>query len=130
MKNLLVVLPLVVVLLVLTLPIVGAGMDDDDPKLCVEGKWLLVADAPPTGVKVYLPEDARYGNAQQGDCATPGPEVPYIQIIKERGNPNTMRVWVDGKQASQPSVTAVYGAATQVKANNGKGALTFNFALK
>jgi hypothetical protein len=59
MKRLLVMLPLAVLLLALTLSWVGAGMDDDDPKLCVEGKWLVVNAASPAAVRVTLPEDAR-----------------------------------------------------------------------
>ena len=130
MKKLLVVLPLAVLLLALMLSIAGAGMDDEDPKLCVEGKWLVVKDAHPAGVRVTLPEDARYGNAQQGGCTTDGPNVPYIQVVKERGEKHWMRVRVDGKQASQPTVTVSYGAALQTKLNNGKGALNFVFFVR
>ena len=59
MKKLLVVLPLAVLLVVSLLTIVGAAMDDDDPKLCVNGKWLLVDAAPVSGIRVTVPEDVR-----------------------------------------------------------------------
>jgi len=130
MKKLLVVLPLVLALVVLTLPIVGAGMDDDDPMLCVDGKWLLVVAANPAAVQVTVPEDAQFGNQQQGGCTTPGPNAPLITAVRERGEHHWMRVTVDGKHASQPTVTVTYGAASRVKANDGRGALNFVFFVK
>jgi hypothetical protein len=130
MKKLIFVFALVAVLLSLSLPVVLAGMDFEDPALCVEGKWLLVDAAHPGAIKVTVPEDARYGNQQQGGCTTPGPDVPLIQVVKERGERHVMRVWVDGKQASTPQVTVSYGDAVHVKPNNGKGALNFWFLVK
>ncbi len=130
MKKLLVVLPLAVLLFASMLTIVGAAMDDEDPKLCVEGKWLLVNAAPVSSIRVTVPEDARYGNQQQGGCTTPGPNVPLITAVRERGERHVMRVWVDGAQASKPTVTAAYGAQTQVKRNNGRGNLNFIFFVK
>jgi hypothetical protein len=41
-----------------------------------------------------------------------------------------MSVWIDGKQASQPTVTVTYGGASQVKANNGRGTLNFVFFVE
>jgi len=125
MKKLLVVLPLVALLFAVALPIVGASMDDEDPKLCVEGKWLLVVAAKPAAVRVTVPENARYGNQQQGGCTTPGPAVPLITVVRERGEGHWMRVWVDGDRASKPTVTASYGAQSQTKRNNGHGNLNF-----
>ena len=130
MKKLLVVLPLAVLLVASLLTIVGAAMDDDDPKLCVNGKWLLVDAAPVSGIRVTVPEDVRFGNQQQGGCTTPGPNVPLITAVRERGERHWMRVWVDGDHASRPTVTVSYGAATQVKRNNSHGNLNFVFLVR
>jgi hypothetical protein len=130
MKKLLVVLPLALLLVALALTVVGAAMDDDDPKLCVNGKWLLVNAAHVSGIRVTVPEDARFGNQQQGGCTTPGPNVPLITAVRERGERHWMRVWVDGAQATTPTVTVSYGAATQVKRNNSHGNLNFVFLVK
>jgi len=130
MKKLLVVLPLAVLLVALALTIVGAAMDDEDPKLCVDGRWLLVNAAHVSGMRVTVPEDARFGNQQQGGCTTPGSNVPLITAIRERGECHWMRVWVDGDQATRPTVTVSYGAASQTKRNNGHGNLNFVFLVK
>ena len=130
MKKLLVVLPLVLALVVLTLPIVGAGMDDDDPKLCVEGKWLLVVVANPAAVQVTVPEDARFGNQRQGGCTTPGPAAPLITAVRERGEHHWMRVKVDGEHASEPQVTVSYGERVETKRNNGHGNLNLLFFVR
>jgi len=60
----------------------------------------------------------------------PGPNAAYIEAVKERGEHHWMSVWIDGKQASQPTVTVTYGAASQVKANNGRGTLNFVFFVE
>ena len=130
MKKLLVVLPLVLALVVLALPIVNAAMDDEDPKLCVEGKWLLVIAAKPSAIQVTVPEDVRFGDQQAGGCATPGPDVPLITAVRERGEHHWIRVKVDGKHASQPTVTASYGNRVQTRRNNGHGNLNFLFFVR
>jgi hypothetical protein len=130
MKKLLYVIPLAILLLSLTIIFVGAAMDEDDPKLCVEGKWLLVDAADVPAVKVTVPEDARYGNQQQGGCKTPGPDVPMIQVVKERGEHHIMRVWVDGKHASTPTVRFSYGDVVKVERNNGRGAMNVWFLVR
>jgi hypothetical protein len=130
MKKLLVVLPLAVLLFASMLTLVGASMDDEDPKLCVEGKWLLVNAAPVSSIRVTVPENARYGNQQQGGCTTPGPNVPLITVVRERGERHLMRVWVDGATASKPTVTATYGMQNHIKRNNGRGNLNFIFFVK
>jgi hypothetical protein len=130
MKKLLVVLPLAILLVALTISWAGAGMDYEDPKLCVEGKWLLVNAAHPAGIKVFLPEDTRYGDATQGGCNTPGPEAPMITKVEERGNGHLMRVVVDGAQATRPLVKVSYGAPTETRFNNGRGTLNFLFFVK
>lgn len=130
MKKLLVVLPLAVLLVALTLSWAGAGMDYEDPKLCVDGKWLLVNAAHPSGVTVFLPEGVRYGNQQQGGCATPGPDVPLLTAVVQRGEHHWMRVQVDGAQASRPIVRATYGPVTEARFNNGHGKLNFLFFVR
>ncbi|MBI5301895.1 MAG: hypothetical protein HY868_07145 [Chloroflexi bacterium] len=130
MKKTLFALTLVVMLLSLTFATVGAGEAWDDPKLCVNGEWLLVIAAKPSAVKVYVPDDARYGNQRQGGCKTPGPNVPLITNVVERGDHNWMLVVVDGKLASTPTVTANYGRVSEVRRNNGKGSLNFLFRLR
>ncbi len=129
MKKMFFAIPLVIVLLSLTIAWVGAGMDLDDPKLCVEGKWLLVDAALPSGVRVTVPEEAVYGNQRQGRCKTPGPDVPLITAVKERGEHHRMVVFVDGKQATTPTVTVSYGQETQVKKNT-KGMMVFTFTVR
>jgi hypothetical protein len=121
MKRWLFVIPLVVVLMAMAVPLVGASMDDDDPKLCVEGKWLLVNAGAVSAIKVSVPEDARYGNQQQGGCKTPGPDVPLITVVKDRGERHVMQVMVDGKHATRPTITFSYGDQVQVKPNKGNG---------
>ena len=130
MKKLLVVLPLAVLLVALALTVVGAAMDEDDPKLCVEGKWLLVNAAHVSGVRVTVPEDARFGNQKQGGCTTPGPNVALITAVRERGEGRWMRVWIDGDQASKPTVTVTYGAASQTRRNSGHDNLNFVFLVR
>ncbi|MCI0475019.1 MAG: hypothetical protein L0Y55_02120 [Anaerolineales bacterium] len=130
MKKWLVVLPLAILLMALTISWAGAGMDYEDPKLCVEGKWLLVNAAHPSGVKVFLPEGTRYGNAAQGGCATPGPDVPMIQVVVVRGEHHWMRVQVDGAQATRPVVRTSYGTFTETRFNNGRNTLNFLFRVK
>ncbi|MCI0477335.1 MAG: hypothetical protein L0Y55_13895 [Anaerolineales bacterium] len=130
MKKLLVVLPLAILLVALTISWAGAGMDYEDPKLCVEGKWLLVNAAHPSGVTVYLPNDTRYGNAAQGGCATPGPNAPMITNVVERGGGHWMRVVVEGAQATRPLVKASYGAITETRFNNGRNTLNFLFFVR
>jgi hypothetical protein len=129
-KKLLVVLPLAVLLVALTISWVGAGMDYEDPKLCVEGKWLLVNAAHPAGVKVFVPEGTRYGDQQQGGCSTPGPDVPMITNVVPRGGGHVMRVQVDGAQASRPLVKAKYGVVTEARFNNGRSTLNFVFFVR
>ncbi len=129
MKKLLFVIPLAVVLLSLTIMFVGAGMGYEDPKLCVNGNWLLVDAAAPSAIQVYVPEGTRYGDQKAGGCKTPGLNVPLItKVVKERGEGNAMQVVVDSKQASTPIVKAMYSNDTQSKKNNGK-TLTFTFRL-
>jgi hypothetical protein len=131
MKKLLVVLPLVLALVVLTLPIVGAGMDDDDPVLCVDGNWLQVVAANPAAVQVTVPEDVPFGNQHEGGCMTPAPpKARLITAVREGSEHHWMLVWINGKHASQPTVTVTYGAASRVKANDGRNALNFVFFVK
>lgn len=130
MRKLLVVLPLAILLVALTISWAGAAMDYEDPKLCVEGKWLLVDAAHPAGVQVFVPQGTRYGNQQQGGCAAPGPDAPLITNIVERGGGHVMRVAVEGAQASRPTVSASYGAVTETRHNNGRGMLNFVFFVK
>jgi hypothetical protein len=125
------VLLLVASLVSLAMPVATmAGMGAEDPKLCVEGKWLLVDAAPPSAVKVIVPEDTRYGNQRQGGCRTPGPNVPMITVVVERGEHHVMRVQVDGKFASKPTVRVTYGDAVRVQRNDGKGNLNFLFVVR
>ncbi len=129
MKKMLVVLPLAVLLLTLTIGITGAAYDYEDPALCVAGKWLLVNAAHPGAVSVFVPEGTPYGDQQAGGCATPGPNYPQPQVVKERGEGNTMLIMVDSKDASTPTVRVSYGDKTVTKANSGKGTLSFQFAV-
>lgn len=128
MKKLLFVLPLAVLMLSLTLTIASAGVDWEDPALCVNGQWLIVDAAQPSAVTVSLPEGTRYGDQTAGGCAIAGPVVPLIQVIKERGGDN-MKVQVNGKNATTPNVKASFGNDLQIKSNNGKQTLNFQFGL-
>ena len=127
MKKLMIVLPLAVLMISLSFAIASAGVDWEDPALCVEGQWLLVDAAHPAAVTVSLPEGTRYGDQAAGGCTTPGPAVPIIQVVKERGG-HEMKVQVDGKNAT-PTVKASFGNVSQTKSNNGKQTLNFKFAL-
>ncbi len=129
MKKTLFVLPLAVLLLTLTIGVAAASYQYEDPALCVAGKWLIVDAANPAAVRVFVPEDVPYGDQQAGGCATPGPKVALLQIVKERGKHATMHVQIDGKGAATPSVTVSYGDVVTVKANKGKGVLNFWFAV-
>lgn len=120
MKKMLFVSVLAVALMLFALPIVSAGMDFDDPALCVNGQWLLVDAAQPSGIKVVVPDDAYYGNQQAGKCKTPAPAPHLITNVKEGNAEHLMMVWVDGSQASTPTITASYGKEVQTKRNNGK----------
>lgn len=130
MKKMFFALTLVVMLLSLTFAVAGAELEWDDPKLCVNGEWLLVIAAKPSAVKVYLPEDARYGDQSQGGCTTPGPDVPMITNVATRGERSVMLVMVDGKFATTPTVTSSYGQISEVRRNNGKQTLTYLFRLR
>jgi hypothetical protein len=130
MKRRLVVLPFAALLFVLTAAWVGASMDDDDPQLCVNGKWLLVKDAKPAAVTVFVPEGAMYGNAEQGGCPTPGLDAPMVQVVKELGERHWMRVMVDGANASRPEVAVTFGEVEQNRSNNGHGKLNFVFSVQ
>ena len=77
-----------------------------------------------------MPEDARYGDQQAGGCKTPMLGAPLIQAVKEREEHHIMRVWVDGSQATTPTVTASYGDAVRVKHNSGRGDLNFLFVVR
>jgi hypothetical protein len=131
MKKTVFVLLMVSLLLSLALPVVAmAGYGADDPKLCVEGKWLTVDAAAVSAVRVTVPEGTHYGDKKAGGCKTKGPDVPMIQnVVVERGEHNVMRVSVDGKYAT-PKVTATYGDAVLVKNNNGSGTLNFLFSVR
>jgi len=129
MKKLMLVLPLTVLMLSFSLTIASAGVDWEDPALCVAGQWLLIDAAQPSAVTVIVPENTRYGDQKAGGCKTPGPSVPLIQNVKVRDDGDTMRVQVDGKNASTPNVKASFGNRTQTKSNNGKQTLNFRFDL-
>lgn len=129
MKKMLVILPLAMLLLTLTIGIAGAGYSYADPALCVAGKWLVVNAASPAAVMVSVPEDTPYGNQKAGGCKTPLPNVPLINIVRERGEGHNMHVMVDGKGASTPTVNVSYGDTLFTKANNGKGMLNFDFKV-
>jgi hypothetical protein len=129
MKKMFLVLPLAVLLLTLTIGVAAARYDYEDPALCVAGKWLLVDAASPAAVTVFVPEDTAYGDQKAGGCKTAGPNVPLVQIVKERGGGHTMRVQVDSKLASTPNIVVSYGKDSLTKANKGKGTLEFKFDL-
>ncbi len=128
MKKLWIVLPLIVLMISLTLTIASAGVDWEDPALCVAGQWLLVDAARPSAVTVFIPEDTPYGNQIAGGCATPGPAVPILQVVKERGG-HAMKVQIKGMNATTPTLKVSYRDAVQIKANNGKETLNFWFDL-
>jgi hypothetical protein len=129
MKKMFIILPLAVLLLTLTVGIAGAAYGYEDPALCVAGKWLVVDAASPSAVTVFVPEDTRYGDQKAGGCKIEGPtNVPLIQVVvKVRGDGHTMRVQIDGKNASTPQVHVTYGDEALTKANKGKGTLDFRF---
>ncbi|MBI5029843.1 MAG: hypothetical protein HZB51_04900 [Chloroflexi bacterium] len=120
MKKMLFVSALAVALLMFAIPIVSAGMDFDDPALCVNGTWLLVDAAQPSAIKVVVPDDAKYGDQKAGKCKTPSPAPHLITNVKEGPVDHLMTVWVDGSKASTPTITASYGKEVQTRKNNGK----------
>ncbi|MBI5649404.1 MAG: hypothetical protein HZC40_02990 [Chloroflexi bacterium] len=127
MKKLVLALMLVVVLVPMSFAIVGAGEMWDDPKLCVNGEWLLVDAGANQAIKVVVPQGTRYGDQKAGGCKTAGPNVPLIKNVTARGNGDDMMVFVDGKYATRPTVTVSYDGDVQVKKNNGKQTLVFKF---
>jgi hypothetical protein len=129
MKKMFIILPLAVLLLTLTVGIAGAAYGYEDPVLCVAGKWLVVDAASPSAVTVFVPEDTRYGDQKAGGCKVAAPAVPLVQIVKERGDGHSMRVQIDGKNASTPQVHVAYGDEALTKVNKGKGTLDFRFDL-
>jgi hypothetical protein len=129
MKKLVFAFVLVTALISLSLSFAVAAMDFEDPALCVNGKWLLVDAAHPSAIQVFVPDDARYGDQQTGGCKTPAPANQFITVVKETNAEHLMRVWVDGSQASTPTITVSYGEAVQTKKNTGKG-MTFTFMVR
>jgi hypothetical protein len=129
MKKMFFVLPLALLLVTLTMGVAAARYDYEDPALCVAGKWLVVDAASRAGVTVFVPEDTAYGNQKAGGCPTAGPDVPLVNIVKERGGGHSMRVQVEGKLASTPELTVAYGKESVTKDNKGKGTLEFKFDL-
>jgi hypothetical protein len=129
MKKLMYATMLAVMLLSLSFAVVGADFDFEDPKLCVNGEWLLVIAAHPQGVQVALPRDAKYGDQRAGGCKTPGPNVPLITNVVRHGERNVMVVQVNGKLASQPVVKASYDGQNRIERNNGKRMIKFVFRL-
>jgi hypothetical protein len=129
MKKMFIVLPLAALLLTLTIGIAGARYSYEDPALCVAGKWLTVDAAHPAAVMVSVPEDTPYGDQKAGGCKTPLPNVPLINVVRERGEGHIMHVRVDGKGASTPTVSVSYGGTSFTKANDGKGMLNFDFRV-
>ena len=129
MKKMIVVLPVAVLLLTLTIGVASAGYAYEDPALCVAGQWLTVNAANSSAVAVSVPEDTPYGDQDAGGCTTPGPSVPLLNVVRERGEGHDMFVVVAGKHASTPTVTVSYGDATVTKKNNGKGLLNFKFTV-
>lgn len=129
MKKMLFVVVLVVSLLMVAIPIASAGMDFEDPALCVNGQWLLVDAALPAGIHVVVPEDAHYGNQAAGHCATPAPANPAITKVKEGELDHLMTVWVDGSQASTPTITVSYGNTVRTKPNTGR-LMLFTFFVR
>ena len=123
------VLAFVLLLLSLTIGIVGAAMDMEDPALCVSGEWLLVNAAQPTAVHVVLPEGTVYG--PNAGCKMPPPNSAVVldsSVVQRLGHAEKMMVFVDGKQAT-PSVDVTYGTQSKTMKNNGKQPLVFVFDL-
>lgn len=120
MKKMLFVAVLVVALMTLVIPVVSASWDYDDPALCVNGQWLLVDAALPSGIQVVVPDDAAYGNQAVGHCAKPAPVAGVITKVKEGKTDHLMTVWVDGSVASTPTITVSYGNAVRTKPNTGR----------
>ncbi|MCL4395862.1 MAG: hypothetical protein M1482_13845 [Chloroflexi bacterium] len=129
MKRIGVVLSLTLLLLTATIGIAAARYGYEDPALCVAGQWLVVDAAQNSAVQVFLPEDTAYGDQAAGGCATPGPNVPILQTVREKGRHGAMRVLVNGKFATTPTLTVSYNGVTKVVQNRGRGMLVFNFAL-
>ncbi len=129
MKKLVFALVLVAALISLSVSFTVAAMDFEDPALCVNGKWLLVDAAHPSAVKVFVPDDARYGDQKAGGCKTPAPVKQFITNVKESNAEYLMRVWVDGSQASTPTITVSYGNAVETKKNTGKW-MMFTFLVR
>ncbi len=120
---------LVVLLLSLTIGVVGAAMDMEDPALCVSGEWLLINAAQPSAVQVVLPEGTAYGPS--AGCKMPPPNSALVldsRVVLRLGHAEKMMVVVDGKQAT-PSVNVTYGAQSRTVKNNGKHPLVFVFDL-
>lgn len=128
MKKMLFVLPLAVLLFVTAFTLASAGADFEDPKLCVEGEWLLVDAAAPQSIAVVLPQNVHFGNQAEGGCKTPGPNVPLIKNVTTHGQRGQMLVKVEGALATNP-IIASYDGKTQTKKNEGKQ-VTFTFKLK
>lgn len=129
MKKLIVVFALVAALTTLSLSFATAAMDFEDPALCVNGKWLLVDAAHPSAVKVLVPDDAHYGDQKAGGCKTPAPVNQFITNVKETNAEHLMRVWVDGSQASTPTITVSYGNVVETKKNTGRW-IMFTFLVR
>lgn len=129
MKKLLFGLPLAVLMILGSLTVASAGVDWEDPALCVDGQWLLIDAAHSSAVTVFVPEDTRYGDQKAGGCKTPGPAVPLITNVKARGDGHAMRIEVNGKFASTPMVKATYGKSAQIERNNGRQSINFRFNL-
>jgi hypothetical protein len=129
MKKMLVVLPVALLLLTLTIGVASARYAYEDPALCVAGQWLVVDAAHASAVTVSLPEDTPYGDQQAGGCQTAGPDVPLLNVVRERGEGHNMLVKVEGKDATMPTVTVSYGDKAVTKKNNGKGSLNFKFTV-
>jgi len=120
MKKMLFVGVLVVALMTLVIPVVSASWDYDDPALCVNGQWLMVDAALPSGIQVVVPEGAHFGNRAAGHCATPAPAKGAITKVRAGVADHLMTVWVDGSVASTPTITVSYGNAVRTRPNTGK----------
>jgi hypothetical protein len=128
MKKLVMAAMLFVLLFALSLSIVSAGADWDDPVLCVAGKWLVVNAAKESAVHIIVPDDTPYGAA--GHCKTPAPGPVFVKdVVREMGRGHTMMVTVNGSQASQPKLTVSYGRESYTRQNNGHSVFRFNFDL-
>jgi hypothetical protein len=128
MKKFLFIAPVFVLLLALSFGAVSAAVDYEDPKLCVDGQWLLVDAALPSSTAVTLPEGVRYGDQKAGGCKTSGPNVPLIKNVDQRGHGENMMIKVQGANATNP-VVVTYDGEKQTKKNNGKATLSFVFKL-